>query len=168
VHIGVRTRCAQNVHKMCTKCAQGGVHTVGCARGCAHGGVHKVCPKCAHGGVHTVMCTRRGSLGPGRHMAHSAEPQAAAIIDRGTVGPCRRIAAVLACGQGMMGCSSCVASSSSVSRGWRCCCCGALMSTTDCDTMEHSSGSQQSNALALISTGAHSSLVCIVCDQHPD
>ena len=34
--------------------------------------------------------------------------------------------------------------------------------------MERSSGSHQPNALALISTGAHSSLVCIVCDQHPD
>lgn len=34
--------------------------------------------------------------------------------------------------------------------------------------MEHSTGSHQPNALALCKTVAHSSLVCVVCDQHPD
>jgi hypothetical protein len=34
--------------------------------------------------------------------------------------------------------------------------------------MERSSGSHQPNALALINTVAHSCLVCVVCDQHPD
>jgi hypothetical protein len=110
VHRGahkVCTKCAHGgAHNMCTKCAQN-VHMGGGggggARGRAHRSAHKVCPKCAHGGVNTVMCTRRGSLEPGRHMPHRAEPQAAAIVDRATVGPGRSRATVLGCGQGMMG-----------------------------------------------------------------